>query len=349
MGRGWKICIGVVVALAVLIGVNVLLVEGETKSAEVTVPGGKLLDLPGGRLQVVEHGPRDGIPIVLLHCFTCAIDWWEEVTPKLDRTHRVIAIDLLGHGGSEKPSSGYSIPNQAEVVAQALRRLRVRNAEVVGHSLGGSVATALAEAAPRIVNRLVLIDQAPDNDNFGPGLPLTATLTLLPVLGPALWRVTPDFAVKDGLGAAFAPGYDVPDRFVTDLRRMTYTSYDESAAAEDDYTGAIPLNHRIAATSIPLLAIFGAEDQIYDSKKALAAYARIPGSQTILVPGAGHSPNVEKPAETARLILGFAKSPRQGVGSARRDATERGPTPQQSSASAPLNRASGVRSATGDQ
>ena len=67
-----------------------------------------------------------------------------------------------------------------------------------------------------------------------------------------------------------------------------------------------PLDRRIEATGTPLLAIFGAEDQIYDSKGALAAYAKVPGAQTALIPGAGHSPNVEKPARAAALVRRFA-------------------------------------------
>ena len=78
--------------------------------------------------------------------------------PLLDREHRVVAVDLLGHGGSEKPDSGYSIPNQADLVAEALERLGVRHAEVVGHSLGGGVATALAERSPELVETVVIID-----------------------------------------------------------------------------------------------------------------------------------------------------------------------------------------------
>ena len=123
--------------------------------------------------------------------------------------------------------------------------------------------------------------------------------------------MTPDFAIKDGLGAAFAPGYDVPDAFVDDFRRMTYTSYDSSPDAEDDYSGEVPLDRRIAKTGTPLLAIFGADEQIYDPRKALAAYAALPGAVTALVPGAGHSPNVEKPAKTAALILAFAAAGRR--------------------------------------
>lgn len=229
--------------------------------------------------------------------------------PLLDRRHRVVAVDLRGFGGSEKPSSGYSMEDQATFVAEALRRLGVSRATVVGHSLGGTVATALAEDFPALVGKLIIVDQAPNESYVSGGLPFTAELTFIPVLGPALWQITPDFAIKDGLDAAFAPGYTVPDAFVKDFRRMTYTSY-TSDTEEGDYSNAIPLDRRIARAGTPLLAIFGAEDQIYDARKALAAYAKVPGARTTLIQGAGHSPNVEKPAETAHLVLAFSRPSR---------------------------------------
>jgi pimeloyl-ACP methyl ester carboxylesterase len=304
MRRGWKILIGVAVAVAVLLGINAVVVGSETKPAEVTVPGGRILRLRDGEIQILDRGPRDGSPIVLIHCFTCAIDWWDRMIPRLDRDHRVIAVDLRGFGGSEKPSSGYSMEDQAAFVAEALRRLGVSGATVVGHSLGGTVATALAEGFPPLVKRLVIIDQAPDESYESGGLPFTAKLIWTPVIGPALWQIMPNFAIREGLGAAFAPGYDVPDAFVKDFRRTTYTSY-TSDTEEGDYSNAMPLDRRIARAGVPLLAIFGAEDQIYDSRRALAAYARVPGAKTALIQGAGHSPNVEKPAETTRLVLSF--------------------------------------------
>jgi pimeloyl-ACP methyl ester carboxylesterase len=303
MARGWKISLGAIGALAVLLAANTLIVEGETKPAVVTVPGGRILRLPGGDMQVLEAGPRDAPPIVLLHCYTCSIVWWQRLIPLLDRDHRVLAVDLRGFGGSEKPGSGYSIEDQASFVAEALKRLDVDGATVVGHSLGGTVATALAEVPGGYVGRLVIIDQAPE-ERFSKGIGFTAEVSTVPVLGPALWQVTPDFAVKEGLQVAFAPGYEVPDEFVREFDRMTYTSYD-SEDEEAAYMDAAPLDRRIERTGVPLLAIFGAEDQIYESKAALAAYAKLPGAQTALVPGAGHSPNVEKPARTAALILGF--------------------------------------------
>lgn len=305
MRRGWKIAIGVVVALAVLLVVNTVIVAHETKGPGVTEPGGRILDLQGGSLEVVEKGPRDGSPIVLIHCFTCAIDWWNGMMPRLSRTHRVVAIDLLGHGGSEKPTSGYDVPNQADLVAQALARLRVGDAEVVGHSLGGAVAVALAQQSPRLVDRVVIVDTPPTHEEGDLGF--VAKLGFAPVVGEFFWRIKPDFAVKKGLEVAFAPGFEVPDEFVEDVKRMNFSAYDDSPTAFDDYTKEEPLDRRMRDTGKPLLVIMGAEEQIIDEPaKRLAEYrATVPGAKTKLIAGAGHSPNVEKPAETAALVLGF--------------------------------------------
>jgi pimeloyl-ACP methyl ester carboxylesterase len=318
MGRGWKIAIGVVVALAVLVGLNALVTGKETKSAEVTFPGGEILSLPGGDLQVVDRGPRNAPPIVLVHCFTCSIDWWDRMIPRLEREHRVVAIDLLGHGGSEKPSSGYSMENQADLIAQVLSRLGVRDAEVVGHSLGGPISIALAEQSPQLVDRLVIIDSIPDTSYGDVGV--IGELPFKPAIGEALWRVKPDFAISDGLEVAFAPGFPVPDEFVEDVKRMTYSAYDGSHDGFDEYTSEKPLSLRAGLTGKPVLAIMGAEEQIADDPRAALAAYRAAGAKTKLISGAGHSPNVEMPALTAALVLDFArhKSPANRVKSRNR-------------------------------
>ena len=193
--------------------------------------------------------------------------------------------------------------DQATFVAEALKRVGARGATVVGQSMGGTVGTALSEVPGGYVRRLVIIDQAPE-ERFSRGLGFTAELSTTPVIGPALWQVTPNSAIKEGLEVAFAPGFDVPDEFVDEFNRMTYTSYD-SDGEEGDFMDEEPLDRRIERTGTPLLAIFGAEDQIYESRPALAAYATVPGARTVMIAGAGHSPNVEKPARTAALILRF--------------------------------------------
>jgi pimeloyl-ACP methyl ester carboxylesterase len=303
MGRGWKIAIGVIGALAVLILLNALILDRETKPAGVTEPGGKIVSAGGGELEVVEQGPRSGSPIVLIHCFTCAINYWSGMIPLLAREHHVIAVDLLGHGGSEKPSSGYSVPDQADVIAEVLAKLGVRRAEVVGHSLGGPVAIALAEQSPQLVSSLVAIDSIPDTSYGDVGF--IGELPFTPILGEALWRIKPDFSIRDGLEVAFAPGFKVPDEFVEDVKRMTYSAYADSHDAFDSYTGEKTLPRRAAALGVPLLAIMGAEEQIADDPGAALAAYRAAGAQTKLIAGAGHSPNVEKPRQTAALVLRF--------------------------------------------
>lgn len=321
--------LGVVLTLLVLLVINALVVDGETGSAHVTVPGGRILDLPDGDLQVLERGPRNGSPIVLLHCFSCAIDWWDGMLPMLERKHRVIALDLLGHGGSEKPGSGYTPKNQALVVSEALEHLHVRGAEIVGHSLGGTVAVALAQEDPQLVGRVVIVDMPPDN-SYG-SLGFLANLIFRPVIGEALWTIKPDFAVREGLEIAFAPGFHVPDAFVDDVKRLTYTAYDNTPAGENQYLAEESLDQRLKGAGKPLMVLMGAEEQIVDDpQRALAQYKRaVPSAQTHLIPGAGHSPNVEKPRETAQLVLQFAQQPQKQVGSSVRGVTERGSKPPQ--------------------
>ena len=88
---------------------------------------------------------------------------------------------------------------------------------------------------------------------------------------------------------------------------MTYTSYDRSPAEADDYQEDAPRDQRVRAAALPLLVIFGEEDQLHDDPSAAAhAYGDVPGARIAIIRGAGHTPNIEKPAQTSRLVLDFA-------------------------------------------
>jgi pimeloyl-ACP methyl ester carboxylesterase len=314
----WKVAIGVLVALAVLLVINTLVVDQQTKAAEVTIDGGRILTLPGGEIQVVEEGPtaepagEAGAPIVLLHCYTCSLHWWDRIAPILAERHRVIRIDLLGHGGSEKPSGEYSIELQAQLVAGALNELGVQGAVVVGNSMGAAVAVALAQESSQLVDRLVAVDMAPNTTDFGGGLPLAARIGYVPVIGEAMYRLTPDFVVKDAYGESFAPGFDIEsgfpdsDQVVDDFRAMNYSAYDGAPGATEDYLAEMPLDARLRQAAVPAMVIFGAEDQLFDVERAIAGFDDVPGIRTATVEDAGHAPQVEQPEETARLILEFA-------------------------------------------
>ncbi|MFN2611768.1 MAG: alpha/beta fold hydrolase [Solirubrobacterales bacterium] len=316
MKRRWKIAIGVVAVLIVFLGLNALALSGQTKDAHTTVEGGQIVDTFGGKVQVTDSGRRDASPVVLLHGYASSLHWWDGMQPELERQHRVIRIDLLGHGGSEKPRNGYSVENQAATVASALSTLGVDHATVVGHAFGFTIATALAEHSPELVGRLVDIGEAPD-DSFG-SLPFVAKLIQWPLIGPAIYRATPDFQIRNSLKDDFAPGYNLasgfedPDQIVTDVRAMTYSSLTKTRDAYEAFVHSQPLNDRLAklTTPIPLLVIFGAEDQLADSPEESAdAYKNVPGASIAMVDGSGHSPQVEKPVQTAALVLEFAANP----------------------------------------
>lgn len=317
-GRGLKITIAVVLTFLVLIVLNAFALNNETEPAKLTVDGATLVGTTSGPLQVLDTGPAatttdtpgtaatGTLPIVLIHGSGGAINWWDELIPLLSAEHRVIAVDMLGYGGSAKPDSSYSVEDQAGLVTQALVKIGVEEAVVVGHSFGGKVATALAEGSPDLVAGVTIIDIGPDS-SYG-GLSGAATAARAPLIGPALWRIAPDFMIRRNVSQGFAPGYDVPDKYVEDIREMTYPAYRRSYEESNAYTDEQPLNERLEATGVPLLVIFGAEDQIYSAREALSAYAAIPGVKTVLIEDAGHSPQIEAPEKTAAEISAFADS-----------------------------------------
>ena len=313
MRRALKIGLAVLGVIVVLLLLNAIALDNQTKDAEVDVDGAEIVQTSIGGLQLLEDGNPQGSPVVLIHCYTCSLHWWERMAPQLAADHRVIRVDLLGHGGSEKPKAGYGIDEQARGVAEALAEAGVQRAVVVGHSLGGAVATALAEQSSTLTAGLVIVAEAPD-DSYGE-LSFSAKLGYVPMIGQAIARVAqiaPASRVKDEYEQAFAPnfnissGFDDPDQVVDDLRAMSYTAYADVHEASDDYRDEQPLDERLATAGVPLLVIFGDEDQIYDARDSVEAYEDVPGARTVLLPGVGHSPNVEVPDQTAELIAGFA-------------------------------------------
>ncbi len=298
--------IGVLVAIVAVLVLNAIALDAETEPASIPPEGMRLVETTSGPLQVLDTGPvadPGAIPIVLIHGTAGAINWWDEVVPLLAAGHRVVAIDMLGYGGSSKPESDYSVETQAGLISQVLAGLGVRRAAVAGHSLGGAVATALAVNSPDLVSGVVLIDTAPDT-SFG-GLSGTAKAIKIPIFGQALWRMTPDALIRRNLQQAFVPGFEVPDKFVDDVRAMTFPAYRKSLDSGGDFSDGNPLNEQLAKTGDPLLVIFGEDDEFYPARETISAYATVPGVETLLIPGVGHSPQVEVPEQTVAAIERF--------------------------------------------
>ena len=288
--------------LVALLVVNTLVTNGQTKSAKAD--GGRIIDLPGGDLQVREDGSPRAPAVVLIHGWTASIHWFDRLTPLLDDRYHVIRVDLLGHGGSAKPKNGYSMEAQADRVAAALENLGVRRALVAGHSTGGEVAIALAARRPKLTRALAVIDSEPDEKFVDPDL--LAKFSLMPVIGQAMKRLATDGTIREGLGQAFEKGFDVPDVFVQDFNKVTFTAYKRTYDESGDYVADGHLARDIRSVRVPRLVIFGHDDRLVSPPlEAADEYRRQFAVRTAIVPGAGHSPMVEQPRETARLLTGL--------------------------------------------
>mgnify|MGYP001156559308 FL=1 len=106
-----------------------------------------------------------GTAVVLLHGFYENKEMWNAFVPEFSKKHRVITIDLLGHGQTECLGYVHSMEDQADMVHHVLHELKIRKAVLVGHSMGGYIALAFAELYPDAMKGLVLLNSTSRADS----------------------------------------------------------------------------------------------------------------------------------------------------------------------------------------
>lgn len=106
-----------------------------------------------------------GTAVVLLHGFLENQKMWQNFIPEWSKKNRVITIDLLGHGATECLGYVHTMEDNAAVVHEVLRELRIRKVIFVGHSMGGYVALAFAEMYPEYIKGLVLLNSTSRADS----------------------------------------------------------------------------------------------------------------------------------------------------------------------------------------
>ncbi|MCP4621070.1 MAG: alpha/beta fold hydrolase, partial [Bradyrhizobium sp.] len=146
---------------------------------------GKMVEVAGGSLHVVELGPSGASPIVMLHGASSNLEAMRPLAERLAQTHRVILVDRPGHGWSTRANFSDSTPKpQARMIAQALRKLGVRPAIVVAHSWSGALALRVALDHPEQVAGLVML--APVAYPWPGGVSQYNYAVTAPVIGPLL-------------------------------------------------------------------------------------------------------------------------------------------------------------------
>ncbi|MGV0679185.1 alpha/beta hydrolase [Mycolicibacterium fortuitum] len=297
-----RIAVGVLLVGVVALLLNELVATKEHRRAE-PFAGGHVLELHGPDLNVREYGPPGDRAVVLLHGYSASIEWWDQVAAPLARDQRVIAIDLVGHGGSEAPGDGaaYASAAQAAAVREALEALGVRHAVLVGHSMGGTVSAELARQDPELVDEVVVSD-TPGSDDLV-SMPLLGRMVCWPVIGPALDLFRGVDAISEGsLQTGFAASYHVPDFAHRSLERLTY------AGLCDSTEGTHPTAETLAALHKPVLVLWGDEDVLTPTAPNVERYTAA-GLPPVVIKGSGHTPMVEQPDQFLAAVTAFIKTP----------------------------------------
>ena len=173
----------------------------------------------------------------------------------------------------------------------------------------------VANGVRRYASPVVIIAQAPDYDCSR--LPSIAFLPVLPVLATLTHRLTPPWAARLSSRVGFAPGHhlddgsDDPQRVALDRAAMNPRMYRTILADRRARLAALPLDMQVRDLGLPVLAILGGRDHLYPSAPTAARY-RAAGARVVVIDDAGHSVNVQRPAEVAELIRDFAAHPTPG-------------------------------------
>ena len=285
-------------------------VERRSRRAERThPPAGRLLDIDGVLLHVVERG--EGPPVVLIHGNMVSERDFEAsgLSDRLARDHRVIAIDRPGFGHSTRPRDRLWTPAaQARLLHAALAELGVEQAVVVGHSMGAMVAMALALDHPEDVRRLVLL-----GGYYYPSARIDALLTApvaLPVLGDVMrytvTAVSARLLLNRLVEAMFAPR-EVPGYFVPALSREMMVRPVQLRANAEDAAFMVPQakssSERHRELRMPVAIVAGAEDKVIDVEaQSRRLHRELKGSTLAIVAGAGHMVHHAAPDDVVAAV-----------------------------------------------
>ena len=253
--------------------------------------------------KIVYYDTGTGPTVVLVHGFAsqAMFDWGNVIMP-LAKTHRVIALDQIGFGASDKPFIDYSIQTYVDFLGEFLRTLKVAHFALAGESLGGWISAAYTIQALSPGNtgkyalpkpeKLILEDAA--------GHTAFKSLTPIPVAG----------SLADAAGVAFI-FYDksrVTEEFIRQNFEIKLRANDGSTQRllwNNPKVATETIGDKLQGITIPTLVVWGRNDAVVPLADGRDYAAKIPNARLVIVPECGHAPSLEKPAEFLAAALPF--------------------------------------------
>ena len=284
-----------VAALAVL----VLITQAGVFALQRAYPArGKMIEVAGATLNVVDIGPRDaaGPPVVMIHGASSNLEVMRQPLGKmLASNHRVILIDRPGHGWSTRARPEDSTPAiQGRMIDEALEKLGVGQAILVVHSWSGALGARMALDYPKRIAGLVML--APVAYPWPGGVGWYNKLVTIPVVGPLLaYTITLPlgyFLAKPGARGVFLPQI-MPDGFVGDTATALLLRPREFLANARDLvslkTAVAEQAPRYADIRVPAVVISGERDKTVSTNRHSRPFAQtVPNAKLIVLPDVGH-------------------------------------------------------------
>jgi pimeloyl-ACP methyl ester carboxylesterase len=270
------------------------------------------VNVDGVNLRYIKAG--QGPPLVLLHTLRTQLDMYQKVIPELSKHFEVYALDYPGHGFSEIPDVEYTPEVFITSVAGFLDQVNIKDATLVGESIGGSIALALAARHDPRVRRVIAVN--PYDYDQGRGLRRSSAIANLlfglndvPILGSTFARLRqyPVFRkVMEG-------GVDRKDALSPALLREMYEvgnrphHYQAFMSLVSHWAEWEKLREEYAKIEIPVLLVYGDHDWSRPDERE-ANHKIIPGSEIKTVGGAGHFLSLDAPGPLTQLILTFSRA-----------------------------------------
>ena len=263
----------------------------------------EIVMVDGRRLAYEEVSPPSpkGTIILLVGLGAKRQGWYKQL-PEFGRSYRTIALDYRDVGDSDEAGEPYTIKDLAEDTAAVMRTLEIRQAHIIGISMGGFIALELALDYPEMVEKLVLVVTSAG----GPGH-VSPSREIMTVMMP-----TPGIEIGEAArkvcAAVSAPGFaeSHPDEFdifaeIARYRPMTEAAYFRQLAACRGHD----VSQRLHQIEAPTLVIHGDVDPLVPLKNGLHLAQTIPGATLIVYAHTGHIPEVERAEEFNHDILDF--------------------------------------------
>jgi pimeloyl-ACP methyl ester carboxylesterase len=268
----------------------------------------RYVEVGGSKIRYITAG--EGPPLVLLHTLRTQLDMFQRVVPELSRRWRVYALDYPGHGYSDIPRVDYTVEFFVRTVAGFLERLDIKDAVIVGESIGGTIGLLLAARGNPRVRRVIAIN--PYDYDAGRGLrrgSLPANIVLglndVPVLGATVMRLRQFPIEKRIFQGGVKRKQSIPPALLKEMYRV--------GGRRGHYRAFMSLVHhwpewekaRAEYGNIdrPVLLLYGDSDWSRPEEREATARA-IPGAQVRTIKDAGHFLSLESPAELLRATEG---------------------------------------------